>query len=200
MSFHPRMPYGEGWHKSERALPAEGPPFTFTEANRAKFEEIASHYPAEQRKSAILAALYLAQEQQGYVSQQVIRHVADVVGCSAADVEDVVTYYVMFFTKPVGTYVLQVCRTLSCALNGAERVTEALCRHLHVRPGETDATGTFTVQEFECLGACDRAPVVMVNNDHWHEGLKPEDVPAFVEALRAKGLAALNGCHLVKEK
>jgi NADH-quinone oxidoreductase subunit E len=200
MSFHPKMPYGEGWHKSERTLPAEGPPFTFTEANRAKFEEIASHYPAEQRKSAILAALYLAQEQQGYVSQQVIRHVADVVGCSAAEVEDVVTYYVMFFTKPVGTYVLQVCRTLSCALNGAERVTEALCKHLHVRPGETDATGTFTVQEFECLGACDRAPVVMVNNDHWHEGLKPEDVPAFVEALRAKGLAALSGCHLVKEK
>jgi NADH-quinone oxidoreductase subunit E len=200
MSFHPQMPYGEGWHKSERKLPADGPPFTFTEANRAKFEEIASHYPPEQRKSAILAALYLAQEQQGYVSQQVIRHVADVVGCSAADVEDVVTYYVMFFTKPVGTYVLQVCRTLSCALLGAERVTEALCKHLHVKPGETDATGTFTVQEFECLGACDRAPVVMVNNDHWHEELKPEAVPAFVEALRTKGLAALSGCHLVKEK
>jgi NADH-quinone oxidoreductase subunit E len=200
MSFHPRMPYGEGWHKSDRVLPAEGPAFAFTEANRAKFEEVASHYPPEQRKSAILAALYLAQEQQGYVSQQVIGHVAEVIGCTAADVEDVVSYYVMFFTKPVGTYVLQVCRTLSCALNGAERVTEALCRHLHVRPGETDASGTFTVQEFECLGACDRAPVVMVNNDHWHEGLKPEDVPAFVEALRTRGLAALNGCHLVKEK
>ena len=200
MSFHPRMPYGEGWHKSDRVLPEDGPAFTFTEANRAKFEEIASHYPPEQRKSAILAALYLAQEQQGFVSRQVIRHVADVIGCSAADVEDVVTYYVMFFTRPVGKYVLQVCRTLSCALNGAERVTEALCRHLHVRPGETDATGTFTVQEFECLGACDRAPVVMVNNDHWHEHLRPEDVPAFVEALRTKGLASISGCHLVKEK
>jgi len=200
MSFHPQMPYGEGWHKSERTLPADGPAFAFSEANRASFEEIASHYPPEQRKSAILAALYLAQEQQGYVSRQVIRHVAEVIGCSAADVEDVVSYYVMFFTQPVGTYVLQVCRTLSCALNGAERVTEALCKHLHIRPGETDASGTFTLQEFECLGACDRAPVVMVNNDHWHEGLKPDDVPAFVEALRTRGLAALNGCHLVKEK
>lgn len=200
MSFHPQMPYGAGWHKSDRVLPEEGPPFAFTEANRARFEEIASHYPREQRKSAILAALYLAQEQQGYVSRHVIRHVAEVVGCTAAEVEDVVTYYVMFFTRPVGTYVLQVCRTLSCALNGAEKVTEAICRHLQVKPGGTDASGTFTVQEFECLGACDRAPVIMVNNEHWHECQQPEDVPRFLEDLKARGLAALSGCHLVKEK
>jgi NADH-quinone oxidoreductase E subunit len=200
MSFHPRMPYGEGWHKSERTLPDEGPPFTFTDENRARFEEIASHYPAERRKSAILAALYIAQEQQSYVSSQVIRHVAEVVGCTTAEVEDVVSYYVMFFTRPVGKYVLQVCRTLSCALNGAERVTEAICQHLHVKLGDTDSTGTFTVQEFECLGACDRAPVVMVNNEHWHERLMPEDVPRFLEDMRTRGLAALSGCHLVKEK
>jgi NADH-quinone oxidoreductase E subunit len=200
MSFHPRMPYGEGWHKSERALPEAGPDFAFTEANRARFEEIASHYPPERRKSAILAALYIAQEQQGYVSRHVMIHVAEVIGCTPADVEDVVSYYVMFFTKPVGKYVLQVCRTLSCALNGAERVTEEICKHLHIRPGETDASGTFTVQEFECLGACDRAPVIMVNNDHWHECQRPEDVPRFLDDMRARGLEALSGCHLVKEK
>ena len=197
MSFHPRMPYGEGWHKSERALPEAGPDFAFTEANRARFEEIASHYPPERRKSAILAALYIAQEQQGYVSRHVMIHVAEVIGCTTADVEDVVSYYVMFFTRPVGTYVLQVCRTLSCALNGAERVTDEICKHLHVRPGETDATGTFTVQEFECLGACDRAPVVMINNEHWQEHQRPEDVPRFLEDLRRRGLSALSGCHLV---
>jgi NADH:ubiquinone oxidoreductase subunit E len=76
-------------------------------------------------------------------------------------------------------------------------VTEALCRHLHVAPGGTDATGTFTVQEFECLGACDRAPVVMINNEHWQEHLRPEDVPRFLEELKSKGLSALSGCHLV---
>jgi NADH-quinone oxidoreductase E subunit len=200
MSFHPRMPYGEGWHKSERAFPEEGPPFAFTPENRARFEEIASRYPPEWRKSAILSALYIAQEQQGYVTGNVMRHVAEVIGCSAADVEDVVTYYVMFFTRPVGTYVLQVCRTLSCALLGAERVTEAVCKHLDIKVGETDRTGTFTLQSFECLGACDRAPVVMVNNDHWHECQSPEDVPRLLDALKAKGLSALNGCHLVKEK
>jgi NADH-quinone oxidoreductase subunit E len=200
MSFHPQMPYGEGWHKSDRVQPEQGPAFAYTDANRARFDEIASHYPPERRKSAILAALYIAQEQQGYVSRHVIEHVATVIGCSTADVEDVVSYYVMFFTKPVGTYVLQVCRTLSCALNGAERVTEAICRHLHIRPGVTDASGTFTLQEFECLGACDRAPVIMVNNDHWHEQQRPEDVPRFLDDMKARGLAALSGCHLVKEK
>jgi NADH-quinone oxidoreductase E subunit len=200
MSFHPQMPYGEGWHKSERTLPVEGPAFRFTDENRARFEEIASHYPPEQRKSAILAALYIAQEQQGYVSSQAIRHVAEVVGCTSAEVEDVVSYYVMFFTRPVGKYVLQVCRTLSCALNGAERVTEAICQHLHISVGETDPSRTFTLQEFECLGACDRAPVIMVNNEHWHECQRPEDVPRFLDDMRTRGLDALSGCHLVKER
>jgi NADH-quinone oxidoreductase subunit E len=96
--------------------------------------------------------------------------------------------------------VLQVCRTLSCALNGAERVTEAIGQHLHIRTGETDASGTFTLQEFECLGACDRAPVVMINNEHWHERLQPDAVPAFLDALRDCGVGALSGCHLVREK
>jgi NADH:ubiquinone oxidoreductase subunit E len=82
----------------------------------------------------------------------------------------------MFHRSPVGTYVLQVCTTLSCALAGAERVVEELCETLGIRPGETDPTGMFTVQPMECLGACDRAPVMMVNNDHWHEQLRPGQV------------------------
>ena len=97
-----------------------------------------------------------------------MRHVAEAIGCTPADVEDVVTFYTMFYTRPVGRYVLQVCRTLSCALMGAERVTEELSAALGVKAGETDAAGEFTLLEVECLGACDRAPVVGVN-DHWHE-------------------------------
>ena len=128
-----------------------------------------------------------------------MRHVAEQIRCTPAEVEDVVSYYTMFFTRPVGTYVLNVCRTLSCALLGAERVTEELCATLGVRPGETDSTGTFTLLEVECLGACDRAPVVMVNDD-WHERLAPEQVAAFVDDIRARGRAAVSGCHLHKEK
>ncbi len=199
MSFHPRMPYGSGWHKSERTLADEGPPFAFTSENRARLEEIATHYPPERRKSAILPALYLVQEQQGYISGHAMEHVAEAIGCTPADVEDVVSYYVMFFTRQTGKYVLQVCRTLSCALRGAERVTEELSKQLGVKVGETDSSGTFTLLEFECLGACDRAPVIMVNNEHWHECQEPADVRTLLDGLRANGLAALSGCHLRRE-
>ena len=196
MSFHARMDYSPAkFHKSERRLADAGEPFAYTPEHQAAFDRIVTHYPPERRKSAILYALYLVQAQQGYVSRMAMRFVAQQLGCTPAEVEDVVTYYVMFFQKPVGTYALAVCRTLSCALNGAERVTEALSDTLGVPVGGTDPTGTFTLLEFECLGACDRAPVVMINNDHWQERLTPDRVPQFVEDLRVKGLAALTGCH-----
>ncbi len=150
--------------------------------------------------SAVLHALYLAQEQQGYITNNVVRHVAMVIGCTTAEVEDVVSYYVMFHRGPVGKYVLQVCTTLSCALAGSERVIEELQNKLGIKVGETDPTGMFTIQQMECLGACDRAPVMMVNNDHWHEQLKPEQVSGLVDRMKTDGLKALNGCHLCVEQ
>jgi NADH-quinone oxidoreductase E subunit len=193
------MAYGATFHKSARQLEDEGPPFAYTAENRARFEEIVKRYPPERRRSAVLPALYLAQYQQGYITANAIRHVAELLGITRADVEDVVSYYTMFYTKPVGKFVINVCRTLSCAINGAERVTEALCAKLSLKPGETDPTGTFTLMEVECLGACDRAPVVMVN-DAWHEGLEPEAADRLVDDLRARGEAALSGCHHVVER
>jgi NADH-quinone oxidoreductase E subunit len=193
------MQYERGLHQSQRTLPPEGEPFAFTPERRQKFEELASHYPPEQRKSAILYAIFMVQEQQGWVSANAMRHVAEVIGCTPAEVEDVVSYYAMFYRQPVGTYVLQVCRTLSCALRGAERVTEAFGEALGISVGGTDATGTFTLTEVECLGACDRAPVVMVN-EGWHECLKPEDARRFLDEVRARGEAALSGCvHRVEK-
>ena len=200
MSFHPLMPYGEGWHKSERKLADEGQPFAFTPERAAKLEEICGKYPPEQRKSAVLAALYLVQDQQGFLTASALRHVAQFLRITPAEVEDVATYDVMFFKAPVGKYVLQVCRTLSCALAGAERVTEALSETLGLKIGETDASGMFTLLEFECLGACDRAPVVMVNNEHWHERATPESCAQLVNDLKTRGPAALSGCHLKVER
>jgi NADH-quinone oxidoreductase subunit E len=198
MSFHPKMAYDATFHKSSRRLEEEGPPFAYTPENRARFDEIVNRYPPDRRRSAVLPALYLAQYQQGYVTANAIRHVAGLLGITPAEVEDVVSFYTMFYTKPVGKFVLQVCRTLSCALNGAERVTEELTTKLGIRPGETDPGGTFTLLEVECLGACDRAPVVMVN-DAWHECLRPQDATKLVEDLRARGEGALSGCHHVIE-
>jgi NADH-quinone oxidoreductase E subunit len=194
------MAYDATFHKSSRQLADEGPPFVYTEQNRARFDEVVKRYPPEQRRSAVLPALYLAQDQQGYITANAIRHVAELLGITRADVEDVVSYYTMFYTRPVGKYVVNVCRTLSCAINGAERVTEALTAKLGIKPGETDASGTFTLMEVECLGACDRAPALMVN-DAWHECLKPEDAGTLIDDLRARGEAALSGCfHVVERK
>jgi NADH-quinone oxidoreductase subunit F len=197
MSFHPAMPYGTGaWHRSQRKTLPDGPEFQYSPDNRQRFEEFAAHYPPEFRKSAILHALYLVQEQQGYISANATRYVGEVIGCSTADVEDVVSYYVMFFRNPVGTYVLQVCNTLSCALAGSERVIEELEQKLGIKAGETDPTGMFTIQPMECLGACDRAPIVMINNEHWHEALEPGQATAFVDRIKVEGVKACSGCHL----
>ena len=198
MSFHPVMAYGAAFHRSLRALADPGPPFTYSEENRARFDQIVTRYPPDRRRSAVLPALYLVQDQQGSITGNAMQYVAELVGITAADVEDVTSYYTMFYTKPVGRFVLSVCRTLSCALNGAEQVTGAICETLGISPGETDPTGTFTLVEVECLGACDRAPVVMVN-DGWHECLKPGDVGKLLDDLRAKGEAALSGCQHVVE-
>jgi NADH-quinone oxidoreductase subunit E len=201
MSFHPLMIYDrQRFQQSERRLVEEGPPFTFTAARRATLDELLTKYPPDQKRSAVLAALYLVQEQQGHLTASGMRHVAEILELTPAEVEDVASYYVMFFKDKVGKFVLQVCRTLSCALAGAERVTEALAEKLGIHPGETDPSGMFTLLEFECLGACDRAPIVMVNNEHWHERLRPEDCSKLVDDLKARGDAALTGCFLRVEK
>ena len=194
MSFHPPMSYGATFHKSSRVLAEAGEPFVYSDERGARFDQILTRYPPDRKRSAVLPALYLVQEQQGYVTASAMRSVAGLLGLTPADVEDVVSYYSMFYTKPVGRFVVSVCRTLSCALNGAERVTEELRAQLGIKPGETDASGTFTLLEVECLGACDRAPVVMVN-DAWHECQKPEDVGRLVTDLRARGETVLSGCH-----
>ena len=199
MSFHPHIEYAT-FHRSERKLAEAGEEFRYTPENQAKFDQNVTQYPSDERKSAILYALYLVQYQQGYITGASMRFVAEQIGCTPADVEDVVSYYTMFYTRPVGKYVLNVCRTLSCALLGAERVTEELSAKLGVRPGQTTPDGMFTLMEVECLGACDRAPVVMVNDRYWQEELSPAQVSKWVDDIRARGDAVFSGCHLHVEK
>jgi NADH-quinone oxidoreductase subunit E len=201
MSFHPLMVYDrERFQRSERKLLDEGPEFALTAERRAALDNVLAKYPPDRKRSAVLAALYLVQDQQGYLTANAMRHVAPLLDLTPAEVEDVASYYVMFYKEKVGKYVLQVCRTLSCALAGAERVTEALSEKLGIAPGETDASGLFTLLEFECLGACDRAPIVMVNNEHWHEKVRPEDVGRLVEDIKTRGESVFSGCHLKVER
>ena len=199
MSFHPTMPYGtEQWHRSHaRRRCPRGRSSRSRRATRAQFEEFAAHYAPEHRKSAVLHALYLAQEQQGYISNNAARHVAEVIGCTTAEVEDVVSYYVMFHRNPVGKYVLQVCTTLSCALAGAERVVEELQHKLGIKAGRDRS-------DRHVHHPADGVPRRLrprAGDDGEQRALarvpQARSRPAaLVDAMKTDGLKALNGCHL----
>lgn len=149
------------------------------EAHR-EFERILARYP--DRQAAILPTLHLAQREFGFVSDEAIRYVADLLGFSPARVEGVATFYTMYRRHPVGRYHLQICRNLSCSLMGAEALIEHVSRRLGVKPGETTADGRFTLSTVECLGSCGTAPVMQVNDDYY-ENLTAESVDVLLDGL-----------------
>jgi NADH-quinone oxidoreductase subunit E len=152
----------------------------FSEANETKLNEIISHYPV--KRSAVLPALYIAQEEHGYVMDDDVRYIADRLGMRVNEVEEVVTFYTMYSRQPIGKHKLQVCRTLSCMLLGAEQITEHISEKLGVEVGKTTADGRFTLQEVECLGFCDLAPCLQVNFDY-HEKVTKESVDDIIKNL-----------------
>ncbi len=152
----------------------------YSEANEKKIDELLTRYPV--KRSVIIPALFIAQEEHGYVTDDDVKYLAARLDLRVNEVEEIVTFYSMFSRKPVGKYKLQVCRTLSCMLNGAPDVTEHLCSKLGVRLGETTRDGKFTVTEVECLGYCDLAPVLQVNFTY-HEQVNKESLDKIVAGL-----------------
>ena len=152
----------------------------FSEANETKLNEIISHYPV--KRSAVLPALYIAQEEHGHVTDADVQYIAERLGMRVNEVEEVVTFYTMYSRQPIGKYKLQVCRTLSCMLLGAEEITEHLSEKLGIEVGETTKDGRFTLQEVECLGFCDLAPCLQVNFDY-HEKVTKESVDGIIKNL-----------------
>jgi NADH-quinone oxidoreductase subunit E len=152
----------------------------YSQANEKRIDELLTRYPV--KRSAIIPALFIAQEEHGYVTDDDVKYLAARLDLRVNEVEEIVTFYSMFSRKPTGTYKLQVCRTISCMLNGASEVTEHLCNKLGVRLGETTSDGKFTVTEVECLGYCDLAPVLQVNFDY-HEQVNRESLDKIVAGL-----------------
>lgn len=152
----------------------------YSETSEKKIDELLTHYPV--KRSAILPALFVAQQEHGYVTDEDIVYLAKRLDMRVNEVEEVVTFYSMYSRRPVGRYKLQVCRTISCMLNGAQQITDHLCSKLNVEVGKTTSDGKFTVQEVECLGYCDLAPVLQVNFDY-HERVTPQSVDEIVEKL-----------------
>ncbi len=151
-----------------------------TEPTLAKAAELIARYP--ERRSALLPLLFLVQAEDGYVSPEGVAQVAGLLGLTKAEVGGVATFYTMFRRRPVGKYLVSVCRTLSCQLRGSREVAHALCERLGVPLGGTEETGMVTVEEVECLAACDGAPVLQVNTENY-ERVTVQQALEIVERL-----------------
>ncbi|TXH34666.1 MAG: NADH-quinone oxidoreductase subunit NuoE [Rhodospirillaceae bacterium] len=144
--------------------------FAFTAENRAKADKIIARYPVGRQASAVLPLLDMAQRQAGgWLPRAAMDHVAQILDMAAIRVYEVATFYTMFNLKPVGKYLLQVCRTTPCWLRGADSMTETCKKKLGIGLKETTADGLFTLVEVECLGACVNAPVVQINDDFYED-------------------------------
>lgn len=141
-------------------------------------------YPADQKQSAVMSALAIAQDEKGWLSAETMQSVADYLGMPAVAVQEVATFYNMYNLKPMGKYKVTICTNLPCALSGGERAAEYLKKKLGVGYREMTADGRFMLVEGECMGACGDAPVLLVNNKRMCSFMSHEKLDALVEELK----------------
>jgi len=158
---------------------------TLSEEIRQRIDQEIAKYPAEQKQSAVIAALSIVQQRHGWVSPEAEKAVADYLDMPPIAVHEVVTFYNMFNTRPVGRYKLNVCTNLPCALSGGTAAAQYLSDKLGVAIGDTTPDGLFTLQESECLGACGDAPAMLVNDRRLCSFMRPDRLDALIDELRA---------------
>jgi NADH-quinone oxidoreductase subunit E len=152
---------------------------------RARFDEEVVKYPADQRQSAVMACLAIIQQQDGFVSAESEKLVADYLGMPPIAVHEVTTFYNMYNQQPPGRFKLNVCTNLPCQLRDGQLALEHLCRRLGVEEGGTTADGLFTVQKSECLGACADAPVMLVNDRQMVSFMTNPRLDELIDTLKA---------------
>lgn len=162
-------------------LISTGKPFKFDKKRDAEFERLVKRYPT--RESMILPALWLTQEQEGWVSQEAIAYIADRIGTFAAKVYEAATFYTMYNLHPMGKYHITVCRTLSCWLRGKQEIVDYLRDEVGVTPGKITEDGKFSLEEVECLGHCGTAPVVQINGE-FHENMDVEQLKSLLATMK----------------
>jgi NADH-quinone oxidoreductase subunit F len=145
----------------------------FTPENKARFDAVLARYPV--KRSAILPALHIAQEQEGCLTREALEYVGRLLDLTPAQVHDTASYYSMFHFKPQGKTLLEFCTNLSCALHGADDLIEKTCKRLGIQAGGTTEDGRFTVTRVECLAACGGGPAIQVNGE-WVENAREEDL------------------------
>jgi NADH-quinone oxidoreductase subunit E len=147
---------------------------------KERMRAVAAHYPT--LRSAILPALYIAQDEEGYITEAALEAVADVLRLNVDEVKSVATFYTMFHKEQPGKRVIKVCTSLSCYLRGCDQLVEHLEDRLGIKRGETTPDGRFTLQTAECLASCGTAPVLQVNNE-FVEQVTRESADALIDAL-----------------
>jgi NADH-quinone oxidoreductase subunit E len=153
----------------------------FSPETLKKFHETVARYP--KKEAAMLPVLYLAQREFGHLGPEAIEYVAKLMDQAPARVLGVVSFYTLYNMKPVGRHHIQVCRTLPCALRGAENVTGLLKKKLGIEPGQTTPDGRFTLSEVECLASCGTAPMMQVNDDYY-ENLTEEKIEEILDRMK----------------
>lgn len=146
---------------------------------RAEIDRLAGLY--ERRQSALLPALFVAQDEAGYLTPEALGAVAEALDLPLQEVVSVASFYHLLYLEPVGRHVIQVCTNISCMLNGCRRVLDRLTERLAVPAGATTPDGRFTLRAVECLAACDEAPVVLIDEDRW-----PRVTPDGLDDLLAR--------------
>jgi NADH-quinone oxidoreductase subunit E len=155
--------------------------FQYTPENEAKFQEYVSRYP--KIDSCMLPALWLVQEQEGWVSPEAMVYVAEKLGKTPIQVYEVATFYTMFNLKPIGKYHIELCKTVSCMLCGSRELKQHIKETIGIDAGQTSEDGLFTLSEVECLGACGGAPMFALNGEY-HEKLTKEKVNELIEECK----------------
>ncbi len=149
-----------------------------------KIDRELAKFPADQRQSAVMAALTIAQDECGWVSPEVMQDVAKYIGMTAIAVQEVATFYNMYDVKPVGKYKVTICTNLPCALSGGEKAAAYLKEKLGIGYRETTSDGQFTLVEGECMGACGDSPVLLVNNKRMCSHMSNEKIDALLAELK----------------
>ena len=155
--------------------------FKFTKENEDKYQELVKRYP--NRDSMMLPCLWLVQEQEQWVSPEAMIFIADKLEKTPISVYEVATFYTMYNLKPIGTYHIEVCKTLSCMLMGARDLTKFVKDTIGIEPGQTSKDGRFHLSEVECLGACGGAPMFSLNGDYY-ENQSVESLKKIIQGCK----------------
>jgi NADH-quinone oxidoreductase subunit E len=157
----------------------------FSDEFEQRFAEMLTHYPT--KRSVLVPTLLYAQDEVGYVSDEVISELARRLALSELEVRNVISYYSMLTTKPRGKYNVQVCTNIACMLRGGEEIFEHCQQKLGIPHKGTTADGLFSLEEVECIGGCSWAPAIQVNYD-FHENLTPEKMDSVLDEYKKKGM------------